>query len=118
VGQGAALQVGNATGNTALQNQISTVSTQGTNGITTLVDANGDPMAIANGVTYLGNATGTTVGGEVGTGLQTGVTGVANSAANYANGDHAAATTGLINGASTIVTPYNTAVADSLSGTA
>jgi len=82
------------------------------------VDANGNPDAIANGVTYLANGTGTAVGGEVGTGLTTGVTGVANSAANYANGDHAAATVDLVNGASTVVLPYNTQVADSLGGTA
>jgi len=82
------------------------------------VDANGDPNAIANGVTYLANGTGTAVGGEVGTGLTTGVTGVANASANYANGDHAAATMGLVNGASNVVQPYNTQVANSLNGTA
>jgi len=76
VGQDVGKQVGDATGSVAIQKQIQDSSALTGKSINTFVDANGNPVAVAEGLGTLTHAAGAGIGGEAGNAVNTASSGV------------------------------------------
>jgi len=73
----------------------------------TFVDADGNPVAVAQGLGTLTNAAGAGIGGDAGTAVNTASTGVTAVGTGIAEGDAAAATGALISSTGDTLTLYD-----------